>query len=100
MPVLLGLAAVLRYLIGFVPLMLSYIVLFFSKLITRTGLIALAFVTLIITTITTDSAYLLELSLNYLPPDFSHLMASILPDHFQACIVIIMSTRILVFYLI
>ncbi|ECT5599202.1 Head virion protein G6P, partial [Salmonella enterica subsp. enterica serovar Cerro] len=40
---------------------------------------------------------LAEVMYNGLPADFSHLMASVLPDHFQACVNVIMVTRISVF---
>lgn len=97
MPVLLGLAAVLRYLTGFIPLALSYIALLLTKLITRTGLIVTALVSLIMTTMITAYGYFIEIAVTYLPPDFSHLMTSILPDNFHAYIIAIMSTRIVVF---
>lgn len=40
---------------------------------------------------------LAEVMYNGLPADFSHLIASVLPDHFQACVNVIMITRISVF---
>lgn len=40
---------------------------------------------------------LAEVMYNGLPADFSHLISSVLPDHFQACVNVIMITRISVF---
>ncbi len=70
---------------------------FLARLATRTGLIAFALVALITTTVTLLMQYLAEVMYNGLPADFSHLMASVLPDHFQACVNVIMVTRISVF---
>ncbi|QGT26586.1 DUF5455 family protein [Klebsiella aerogenes] len=96
MPLLLGIPALLRFLIGLVPLFIGYVASFLARLATRTGLIAFALVALI-TTVTLLMQYLAEVMYNGLPADFSHLMASVLPDHFQACVNVIMVTRISVF---
>ena len=96
MPLLLGIPALLRFLIGLVPLFIGYVASFLARL-TRTGLIAFALVALITTTVTLLMQYLAEVMYNGLPADFSHLMASVLPDHFQACVNVIMVTRISVF---
>ncbi len=94
---LLGIPALLRFLIGLVPLFIGYVASFLARLATRTGLIAFALVALITTTVTLLMQYLAEVMYNGLPADFSHLMASVLPDHFQACVNVIMVTRISVF---
>ncbi|AXE08281.1 DUF5455 family protein [Salmonella enterica] len=97
MPLLLGIPALLRFLIGLVPLFIGYVASFLARLATKTGLIAFALVALITTTVTLLMQYLAEVMYNGLPADFSHLMASVLPDHFQACVNVIMVTRISVF---
>ncbi|EDF7377827.1 Head virion protein G6P [Salmonella enterica subsp. enterica serovar Infantis] len=97
MPLLLGIPALLRFLIGLVPLLIGYVASFLARLATKTGLIAVALVALITTTVTLLMQYLAEVMYNGLPADCSHLMASVLPDHFQACVNVIMVTRISVF---
>lgn len=52
MPLLLGIPALLRFLIGLVPLFIGYVASFLARLATRTGLIAFALVALITTTVT------------------------------------------------
>lgn len=47
MPLLLGIPALLRFLIGLVPLFIGYVASFLARLATRTGLIAFALVALI-----------------------------------------------------
>lgn len=88
MPLLLGIPALLRFLIGLVPLFIGYVASFLARLATRTGLIAFALVALITTTVTLLMQYLAEVMYNGLPADFSHLMA---------CVNVIMVTRISVF---
>lgn len=97
MPFLLGIPALLRFLMGLVPLALGYIASLLAKLATRTGLIAFALVALITVTITTLINYLSDLLQVSLPPDFSNLMASVLPDNFRLCITVIMTTRVTIF---
>lgn len=97
MPLLLGIPALLRFLIGLVPLLIGYAASFLARLATKTGLIAVALVALITTTVTLLMQYLAEVMYIGLPADFSHLMASVRPDHFQACVNVIMVTRISVF---
>ncbi|EFQ6437737.1 Head virion protein G6P [Salmonella enterica] len=97
MPLLLGIPALLRFLIGLVPLFIGYMASFLARLATKTGLIAVALIALITTTVTLLMQYLAGVMYNGLPSDFSYLMSSVLPDHFQACINVIMVTRISVF---
>ncbi|EDC4723995.1 Head virion protein G6P [Salmonella enterica] len=97
MPLLLGIPALLRFLIGLVPLFIGYVASFLARLATKTGLIAVALVALITTTVTLLMQYLAEVMYNGLPADFSNLIASVLPDHFQACVNVIMVTRISIF---
>ncbi len=97
MPFLLGLLPLFRFLLGLVPMILGYIGSMLAKLATRTGLVAFALVTLITVTITTLINYLSDLLQVGLPPDFSNLMASVLPDNFRLCITVIMTTRVTIF---
>ncbi|EEG1737381.1 Head virion protein G6P [Salmonella enterica subsp. houtenae] len=94
MPFLLGIPALLRFLIGLVPLSLGYIASFLARLAAKTGIIAFALVTLITSTVLLLVQYLSEITFSSLPADFSHLIASVLPDHFHACVNVIMVTRI------
>ncbi len=88
---------ILRFLIGLVPLFIGYLAGFLARLATKTGLIAFALIALITTTVALLLQYLTEIVSFGFPDDFSHLIASVLPDHFQACVNVIMVTRITVF---
>ncbi|MBN3182565.1 MULTISPECIES: DUF5455 family protein [Pectobacterium] len=97
MPVLLGLPVLFRILIGFVPLALGYIAKFFSRLVTRGGIIAFVFVAMISATVGLLTEHLSSVIGGVMPPDFSNLISSILPDHFQKCVNTLMITRISIF---
>ncbi|HEM8300216.1 TPA: DUF5455 family protein [Providencia stuartii] len=98
MPVLLGIPAIIRFLIGLVPLFLGYIASFLTKLITRTGIIAFAFVSLLALTISSLINYLSGVVSGYIPSDYSGLISSVLPDSFLLCVNVIMVTRITIFF--
>jgi hypothetical protein len=96
MPVLLGIPLLLRFLVGLTPLFIGYIASFIARLATRTGLIALALVGAIMGIMTLALGWLADIIYSYFPPDFSNLMASVLPDGTTHCITAIMSMKIAV----
>ena len=97
MPLLLGIPALLRYLIGLLPLLFGFISAFISKLITKVGMLSLALVSLLTVTIGTLLSYLSDISHSILPDEYFSLAQSVLPDSFLECVTVIIATRITVF---
>ncbi|ECZ1958438.1 Head virion protein G6P [Salmonella enterica subsp. houtenae serovar 40:z4,z24:-] len=97
MPFLLGIPALLRFLITLVPLIIGYLASFIARLATRTGLLATALVGAIMGVLLLGIQWLAAVVNGYMPPDFSNLMSSVLPDETTQCITIIMSMKISVF---
>ncbi|RJL50483.1 DUF5455 family protein [Pectobacterium carotovorum] len=97
MPLLLGIPALLRFLIGLVPLCIGYFASFIGRLATRTGLLAVGLMAAVSSVVMYIIHILSEMVSNYIPPDFSNLMASVLPDGVSECITVIMSVRIAIF---
>ena len=100
MPVLLGIPALIRFLIGLVPLAIGYIAKFFGKIITRNGLMAAALIGAVLSVVTLCIQLLgdaLSSAMSGMPADFGNLMSSVLPDGTTTCITVIMTTRIAVF---
>lgn len=96
MPALLGIPALLRFLIGLVPLCIGYIASFLARLATRTGLLALALIGALITFISMVMQWLGEVAYSYVPTDYSHFISSVMPDGTTHCITVIMSVKIAV----
>ncbi len=96
MPFLLGIPALLRFLIGLIPLAIGYLARFLARLATRTGLIASALVAAIIGVLLLGLQWLGDVVYGYIPADFGNLMSSVLPDGTTQCITVIMSMRIAV----
>lgn len=97
MPLLLGFSAVLRFLIGLVPLLLGYFASFLAKISTKTGLIAAALSALITAVILELIGKLSHIIWTSIPPDYSHLMASYIPGNLNICLDVIIFTRITIF---
>ncbi|WP_273839618.1 DUF5455 family protein [Providencia rettgeri] len=97
MPLLLGIPALLRYLIGFLPLLFGFISAFISKLITKTGILSFTLVSLLTVTIAKLLSYLTEVSYSVLPSDYFLLAESVLPDSFSECVTVIIATKITIF---
>ncbi|EKN3870433.1 DUF5455 family protein [Yersinia enterocolitica] len=96
MPFLLGIPALLRFLIGLIPLAVGYFASLLTKLATRTGLIAAALVAAIMGVLLLGLQWLSEVVYGYMPTDFGNLMSSVLPDGTTQCVTVIMSMRIAV----
>lgn len=96
MPVLLGIPALLRFLIGLVPLCIGYVASFLARLATRTGLLAVALIGALISVISMVVQWLGEVAYSYVPADYGNFLASVLPDGTTHCITVIMSVKIAV----
>ncbi|MGK3122491.1 DUF5455 family protein [Candidatus Pantoea formicae] len=96
MPALLGIPALLRFIIGLVPLLIGYVSSFIARLATRTGLLATALVAAIMVVFSLSIQWLGEAAYSYIPVDYSNFLSSILPDGTSKCITIIMSMKIAV----
>ena len=100
MPVLLGFPALIRFLIGLIPLAIGYFAKFLGKIVTRNGLMASALIGAILSVVTLSIQLLadaLSSSMGGISADFGNLMSSVLPDGTSTCITVIMTTRIAVF---
>lgn len=97
MPALLGIPALLRFIIGLVPLGIGYFAKFIARLATRTGLLAMALVGALLAVISMVMQWLTEIVYNYVPHDYSNFLSSVLPDGTSHCITVIMSVKIAVF---
>jgi len=98
MPLLLGIPALFRFLLGLIPLFVGYLTSFFFRLATKTGIIALSLVFLLSTIIHLFLVWLSELSTGVLPDEYFTLVTSVLPDSTTQCITVIMSVKIAVFF--
>lgn len=96
MPALLGIPALLRFLIGLVPLCIGYVASFLASLATRTGLLAVTLIGALITFISMVVQWLGEVAYSYVPTDYSHFLSSVMPDGTTHCITVIMSVKIAV----
>ncbi|AXH61464.1 DUF5455 family protein [Providencia rettgeri] len=97
MPLLLGIPALLRYLIGLLPIFIGFISSFITKLVTKTGIISFSLVSLLAITIGVLLGYLSSILYNPLPNEYFILAESILPDSFTNCVSVVMATKITVF---